>query len=106
MARSSVLAILGLGVLFGPIATGGTGPPNLKTAGPPREAFERFRSLDGVWRGESTKGWKEDVSFKTIAAGSAVKAKLDGAKPGHSTRDNDYPNLRHQLTDSIFQPAP
>src|SRR5262249_44177682 len=34
------------------------------------QAFEKFRSLEGTWRGESTRGWSEDVSFKSIAGGS------------------------------------
>src|SRR5262245_13006910 len=43
-----------------------------QTPSPARAAFERFRGLEGNWRGESTRGWSEDVSFRTIAAGSAV----------------------------------
>src|SRR5215470_9980190 len=30
-----------------------------------RAAFEKFKALEGRWVGESTRGWKEEVSFKT-----------------------------------------
>lgn len=35
-------------------------------------AFERFKSLAGTWRADSTKGWSEDVTFEVIARGSVV----------------------------------
>lgn len=40
--------------------------------GPARAAFERFKRLEGNWKGRSTKGWEETKSFKTIAQGSVV----------------------------------
>lgn len=39
---------------------------------PAQAAFDRFKNLQGKWEGTSTKGWKETISFKTIAAGSVV----------------------------------
>ena len=39
---------------------------------PARAAFDRFRGLEGAWVGESTRGWTEEVSFRTIAGGSTV----------------------------------
>jgi hypothetical protein len=45
----------------------------LKTnATPAQLAFERFKELEGSWKGRSTKGWEEIVSYKTIAGGSVV----------------------------------
>ena len=59
----------------------GTGPA---ATTPARAAFERFRGLEGVWRGESSKGWKEDVRFRTIAGGSAVVESSFDAHPGET----------------------
>lgn len=36
------------------------------------EAFQRFKKLEGKWKGRSTKGWEETIVFHTIAAGSVV----------------------------------
>jgi len=36
------------------------------------EGFQRFKKLEGKWKGRSTKGWQETVEYKTIAAGSVV----------------------------------
>ena len=35
-------------------------------------AFERFRALTGAWVGRSTKGWTEEITYTSIASGSAV----------------------------------
>ncbi len=35
-------------------------------------AFERYKAMQGDWRGESTKGWKDKVRFQTIARESVV----------------------------------
>lgn len=51
---------------------------------PARAMFERFRALDGAWHGESTKGWKEDLSFRTIASGSVVVETSFDAHPGET----------------------
>jgi hypothetical protein len=56
------------------------GPP----ATPARAAFERFKELEGAWKGESTKGWTEDVSFRVIAAGSAVLETSFDAHPNET----------------------
>lgn len=48
-------------------------------------AFERLKSLEGEWIGESTKGWKDRVTFRTIAGGSAVVEISDfEAHPGQT----------------------
>ena len=51
---------------------------------PARAAYERFQALEGVWKGESTKGWTEDVSFRVIAAGSAVVETSFDAHPNET----------------------
>ena len=47
-------------------------------------AFERFRAMEGTWDGSSTKGWRESVSWKTIAGGSAVVETSFDAHPGET----------------------
>ena len=56
-----------------------TPPPELA-----RAAFERFRALDGQWRGRSTRGWEDESTFRTIAGGSAVLATTFDAHPGET----------------------
>jgi hypothetical protein len=51
---------------------------------PARVAFERFKRLAGDWRGRSTKGWEEAVSFKTIAGGSVVVSTSFDAHPNET----------------------
>ena len=51
---------------------------------PAREAFERFKKLEGKWKGRSTKGWEETISFKTIAAGSVVVENSFDAHPNET----------------------
>ena len=40
-------------------------------------AFDRIKALEGEWEGSSTKGWKDRVSFQTIAGGSCVVERSD-----------------------------
>jgi hypothetical protein len=51
---------------------------------PARLAFERFKKLEGRWKGRSTKGWAEDVSYKTIAGGSVVVGTSFDAHPNET----------------------
>jgi hypothetical protein len=51
---------------------------------PAREAFERFKNLTGKWQGRSTRGWEEEISFKTIAAGSVVIENSFDAHPNET----------------------
>ena len=55
-----------------------------QTPTPARAAFERFKRLAGDWRGRSTKGWEETVSFKTIAGGSVVVETSFDAHPNET----------------------
>lgn len=64
-------------------AAGQTAPSSPPST-PARAAFERFKALEGVWKGESTKGWTEDVSFRVIAAGSAVLETSFDAHPNET----------------------
>lgn len=56
-------------------------PPAAETLSPPRAAFARFKGLAGRWTGVSTKGWTEDVTFRTIAGGSTVVESSFNAHP-------------------------
>ena len=47
-------------------------------------AFEQFKKLDGKWQGSSTKGWNEEINFKTIAQGSVVVEDSFGAHPNET----------------------
>ena len=50
-----------------------------------RQVFDRFQSLAGEWRGRSTKGWDDRMSFQVIASGSAVvQTSLFEAHPGET----------------------
>ncbi len=58
--------------------------PAEASGAPARAAFERFKALQGTWRGVSTRGWAEDVTFRVIAAGSAVVETSFDAHPGET----------------------
>jgi hypothetical protein len=76
-----------LSVLFAlivPLQNGPATAPPSEAATAPRAAFERFQGLAGTWKGESTRGWKEDVSFRTIAGGSAVVETSFDAHPSET----------------------
>jgi len=61
--------IVGLAALVAVIvAVPGVAEP----ADPAARAYERFKSLAGTWRAESTKGWSEEITIEVIASGSAV----------------------------------
>jgi hypothetical protein len=49
-----------------------------------RQTFQRLLKLEGKWKGKSTKGWVETVSFKNIAAGSVVTETSFDAHPNES----------------------
>lgn len=71
-----------------------------QTATAARAAFEQFKRLAGEWRGRSTKGWEETVSFKTIANGSVVVETSFDAHPNETMMtmfhlDNDRLMLTH-----------
>lgn len=51
---------------------------------PARAAFDRFKRLEGQWIGESTKGWKETISYKVIAGGTVVVGTSFDAHPNET----------------------
>lgn len=55
-----------------------------KATTPARAAFEQFKRLAGEWRGRSTRGWEETVSYKTIAGGSVVVGTSFDAHPNET----------------------
>ena len=62
-------------------APDGENPP---TSAPAVAAFEQFKKLEGKWRGRSTKGWEEVLTFKTIAGGSVVVGTSFDAHPNET----------------------
>lgn len=70
-------------VLFVVLASGGVAlaEPSPSEA---RAAYARFQALAGTWRGQSTRGWTDETTFRTIAAGSAVLATTFDAHPGET----------------------
>ena len=57
---------------------------NISDLSPARAAFERFKKLEGRWKGRSTKGWEETIHFKTIAGGSVVVETSFDAHPNET----------------------
>jgi hypothetical protein len=51
---------------------------------PAAAAFERFKRLEGKWKGRSTKGWEETMTYQTIAAGSVVAENSLDAHPNET----------------------
>lgn len=54
-----------------PLAVNASGAGTL-TRSQSLAAFERFKSLDGLWKGRSTAGWTGTALFRVIARGSVV----------------------------------
>jgi hypothetical protein len=54
------------------------------TAETASRVYERFKSLSGEWKGESTKGWTETIRIQTIAQGSAVMETSFEAHPNET----------------------
>jgi hypothetical protein len=75
-----------------------------RATGLPREQavaiFERLRSLEGNWRGTSTRGWDNEMQVQVIAAGSTILNVSKHAHPGEQmattfTMDGDALLLTH-----------
>jgi hypothetical protein len=65
-----------------------------------KSAFDLYKTLDGKWSGKSTKGWTEQMTFRTIAGGSVVVEDSFNAHPNESmlttvVLDNDRVLLIH-----------
>lgn len=74
-----ILAILALVLpLTAPVlaadaaSTDASTTPGAAPASPSRVAFERFKALAGEWRGKSTRGWTDAVSFQVLGGEAAV----------------------------------
>lgn len=61
--------LIGLVVLGAAVAAA---PGHADPADPAELAYDRFKSLAGTWRADSTKGWSEEVTIEVIARGSVV----------------------------------
>lgn len=79
----TILWLLLLLPASGPVA-GARAPDAPAPLSPQRAAFERFKQLEGVWKGESTKGWEEDLTFRVIAGGSTVLETSFDAHPNET----------------------
>lgn len=51
---------------------------------PHERLFERLKRLEGSWRGKSTKGWTEQVTYRVIAGGSVVMVTSFDAHPNET----------------------
>jgi hypothetical protein len=49
-----------------------------------RQTFEQLKGLSGRWVGQSTKGWTDTITYKTVAGGSVVVEESFGAHPGET----------------------
>ena len=81
-ARAAALSLILLPSIFGQAQIQDDKKPS--SLSPAREAFERFKKLEGKWKGRSTKGWEETISYKTIAAGSVVVENSFDAHPNET----------------------
>jgi hypothetical protein len=59
--------------------------PLLAESKTPHElAFERMKALAGEWKGKSTRGWEERMTWRVIAGGSAVLVTSFDAHPNET----------------------
>ena len=82
-----VLTLLAVSPLAGQSAVGpaaATSSTPAPATSPHQLAFDRLKALEGKWRGKSTKGWEEDVTYRTIAGGSVVMSTSFDAHPGET----------------------
>ncbi len=49
-----------------------------------KETFERLKAFEGHWVGQSTKGWTDTLTYKTVAGGSVVVEESFGAHPNET----------------------
>jgi hypothetical protein len=61
-----------------------TVPQPTTTAASAKATFERLKRMEGVWRGQSTRGWNEEIRMKVIAGGSAILQTSFDAHPGEA----------------------
>jgi hypothetical protein len=49
-----------------------------------KAAFEKLKTLEGQWRGQSTKGWTDSGDYKVIAGGSVIMHTSFDAHPNET----------------------
>lgn len=49
-----------------------------------KAVFERLKKFEGRWVGQSTKGWTDTLTYKTVAGGSVVVEESFGAHPNET----------------------
>jgi hypothetical protein len=95
IALAAAIPILGL-YFQDPAASAhaahGTASSSSDAASDARAAFDHFKALEGEWRGKSTKGWEEDVTYRVIAGGSVVHGTSFDAHPGETMATMFYLN--------------
>ncbi len=57
-----------------------------------RAVYERIKGWSGEWVGESTKGWKETISYRVIAKGSVVMESSFDAHPNETMISMYHPD--------------
>jgi len=62
-----------------------------------KSAYELFKGLSGLWMGKSTKGWTEEITYKTIAGGSVVLEESFGAHPNEMMVTMIHPDSERLL---------
>lgn len=77
------MILLGMASL-GLVAASSSPQKSASTPALAQAGFERFKKLEGKWRGRSTKGWEEITHYKTIAQGSVVVETSFDAHPNET----------------------
>ncbi len=78
------LSLLLIAPLAGQAQTHSHADRKIADALPARQAFDRFKKLEGAWTGRSTKGWEEVVNYRAIAGGSVVVGTSFDAHPNET----------------------
>ena len=91
MSRRTSWAGTAFVLVLAGIAPPGT-TPMAAQAEKARAAFNRFKALEGTWRGESTRGWSEELRYRVIAGGSVVMETSFDAHPGETMATMFYLN--------------
>jgi hypothetical protein len=58
--------------------------PATRPLTPAQRAFARIKKLDGEWRGQSTRGWTDNNTWRVIAGGSCVMHTSFDAHPNET----------------------
>ncbi len=80
----TTLRLVSAWTLAAGVGVGAAEPPASVSPETATHVYERFKSLAGDWKGESTKGWTETVKIQVIAQGSAVMETSFEAHPNET----------------------